>query len=55
MSEHFLTLKHCLSGMQGMKMVCIVHEKEGADIFQKEFWHGKVFFDPEKGFYKAFG
>ncbi|KAK3816020.1 MAG: hypothetical protein J3Q66DRAFT_341393 [Benniella sp.] len=39
----------------GMKMVCIVHEKEGADVFQKEFWHGKVFFDPEKGFYKAFG
>ncbi|KAI8346632.1 hypothetical protein B0O80DRAFT_503278 [Mortierella sp. GBAus27b] len=39
----------------GMKMVCIVHEKEGSDIFQREFWHGKVFFDPEKGFYKALG
>ncbi|KAF9918930.1 hypothetical protein BX616_004202 [Lobosporangium transversale] len=39
----------------GMKIVCIVHEKEGSDIFQKEFWHGKVYFDPEKGFYKAFG
>ncbi|KAG0004317.1 hypothetical protein BGZ65_000582 [Modicella reniformis] len=39
----------------GMKMVCIVHEKEGANIFQKEFWHGKVFFDTEKGFYQALG
>ncbi|KAF8977058.1 hypothetical protein BGZ46_007698 [Entomortierella lignicola] len=39
----------------GMKMVCIVHEKEGADIFQNEFWHGKVYFDAEKGFYKALG
>ncbi|KAG0081198.1 hypothetical protein BGZ93_002494 [Podila epicladia] len=39
----------------GMKMVCIVHEKEGSDIFQKEFWHGKVYHDPTKGFYKALG
>ncbi|KAF9378973.1 hypothetical protein CPB97_009233 [Podila verticillata] len=39
----------------GMKMVCIVHEKEGADIFQKESWHGKVYHDPAKAFYKAFG
>ncbi|KAF9433951.1 hypothetical protein BGZ76_008761 [Entomortierella beljakovae] len=39
----------------GMKMVCIVHEKEGADIFQNEFWHGQVYFDPEKSFYKALG
>ncbi|KAF9121909.1 hypothetical protein BGW39_010159 [Mortierella sp. 14UC] len=40
---------------QGIKMVCIVHEKEGADIFQKEFWHGKVYFDEQKDFYKALG
>ncbi|KAF9924318.1 hypothetical protein FBU30_005684 [Linnemannia zychae] len=39
----------------GIKMVCIVHEKGGADIFQKEFWHGKVYFDQNKDFYKAFG
>ncbi|KAF9912851.1 hypothetical protein EC991_008717 [Linnemannia zychae] len=39
----------------GIKMVCIVHEKEGADIFQKEFWHGKVYFDEQKDFYKALG
>ncbi|KAF9097965.1 hypothetical protein BGX23_007503 [Mortierella sp. AD031] len=39
----------------GIKMACIVHEKEGADIFQKEFWHGKVYFDQNKDFYKALG
>ncbi|KAF9184477.1 hypothetical protein BGZ50_003645 [Haplosporangium sp. Z 11] len=39
----------------GMKMVCIVHEKEGSDIFQKDFWHGKVYHDQDKGFYKALG
>ncbi|KAG0203077.1 hypothetical protein BGX28_004541 [Mortierella sp. GBA30] len=39
----------------GMKMVCIVHEKEGSDIFNKDFWHGKVYFDQDKGFYKALG
>ncbi|KAF8929784.1 hypothetical protein BGZ58_008682 [Dissophora ornata] len=39
----------------GMKMVCIVHEKEGSDIFQNESWHGQVYFDPEKGFYKGLG
>ncbi|KAF9173147.1 hypothetical protein BGX21_010064 [Mortierella sp. AD011] len=39
----------------GLKMICVVHEKEGADIFQNEFWHGKVYFDAEKGFYKALG
>ncbi|KAG0277754.1 hypothetical protein BGZ95_005420 [Linnemannia exigua] len=39
----------------GIKMVCIVHEKEGSDIFQKEFWHGKVYFDQQKDFYKALG
>ncbi|KAG0369803.1 hypothetical protein BC939DRAFT_475515 [Gamsiella multidivaricata] len=39
----------------GMKMVCVMHEKEGSDTFQNEFWHGKVYFDPEKAFYKALG
>ncbi|KAF8935083.1 hypothetical protein BGZ47_010072 [Haplosporangium gracile] len=39
----------------GIKMVCIVHEKEGADEFQKEFWHGKVYHDQAKNFYKALG
>ncbi|KAF9427003.1 hypothetical protein BGZ94_005677 [Podila epigama] len=39
----------------GMNMVCIVHEKEGSDVFQKDFWHGKVYHDPTKGFYKALG
>ncbi|KAG0014313.1 hypothetical protein BGZ80_010520 [Entomortierella chlamydospora] len=39
----------------GLKMICVVHEKEGADIFQNEFWHGKVYFDAEKDFYKALG
>lgn len=36
-------------------MVCVVHEKEGADILQKDFWKGQVYFDESKGFYKAFG
>ncbi|KAG0287765.1 hypothetical protein BGZ96_008351 [Linnemannia gamsii] len=39
----------------GIKMVCVVHEKEGADIFQKEFWHGEVYHDQAKDFYKALG
>lgn len=38
-----------------MKMVCVVHEKEGADILKNEFWHGQVYFDSEKDFYKALG
>lgn len=36
-------------------MVCIVHEKEGADIFQTDSWKGQVYFDESKGFYKALG
>ncbi|KAG0051252.1 hypothetical protein BGZ83_003959 [Gryganskiella cystojenkinii] len=39
----------------GMRMVCIVHEKEGSDIFQRDFWKGQVYFDETKGFYKALG
>ncbi|KAF9955829.1 hypothetical protein BGZ72_003384 [Mortierella alpina] len=39
----------------GMRMVCVVHEKGGSDIFKNEFWHGDVYFDQEKGFYKALG
>ncbi|KAG0323677.1 hypothetical protein BGZ99_002617 [Dissophora globulifera] len=41
--------------MQGMNMFCIVHEKEGSDVFKNEFWKGKVYFDSEKAFYKALG
>ncbi|KAF9972412.1 hypothetical protein BGZ73_004454 [Actinomortierella ambigua] len=39
----------------GMRMVCIVREKLGADLFQSEAWKGEVFFDPEAAFYKAMG
>ncbi|KAG0334431.1 hypothetical protein BG000_008334 [Podila horticola] len=49
--EYRSTIEESMS----MKMVCIVHEKEGSDIFQKEFWHGKVYHDPTKAFYKALG
>ncbi|KAK3847120.1 MAG: hypothetical protein J3R72DRAFT_431900 [Linnemannia gamsii] len=47
--------RHIIENEMGIKMLCIVHEKEGADIFQKESWHGKVYFDQQKDFYKALG
>ncbi|KAG0333840.1 hypothetical protein BG004_000676 [Podila humilis] len=51
----FDTYRDTIEQSMGMKMVCIVHEKEGADIFQREFWHGKVYHDPTKAYYKALG
>ncbi|KAG0226842.1 hypothetical protein BGW42_003324 [Actinomortierella wolfii] len=39
----------------GMRMVCIVREKLGADLFQSVAWKGEVFFDPESAFYKVLG
>ncbi|KAF9583970.1 hypothetical protein BGW38_007972 [Lunasporangiospora selenospora] len=50
----FHEIRETLESM-GISMVCIVHEKVGADIFQQEFWKGKVYLDQDKGFYKALG
>ncbi|GJJ71110.1 hypothetical protein EMPS_03460 [Entomortierella parvispora] len=51
----FHAQRETIEEKMGMRMVCIVHEKEGSDIFQKDFWKGQVYFDESKGFYKALG
>ncbi|KAG0268457.1 hypothetical protein DFQ27_006685 [Actinomortierella ambigua] len=44
-----------IESTMGMRMVCIVREKLGADLFQSEAWKRQVYFDPEGAFYKALG
>ncbi|KAG9068888.1 hypothetical protein KI688_011177 [Linnemannia hyalina] len=54
-AQIFDAQRETIENDMGIKMVCIVHEREGADEFQKEFWHGKVYHDQAKDFYKALG
>lgn len=36
-------------------MVAVVHEVEGAQVFNDGWWKGDLYFDEDKAFYKALG
>ncbi|KAG2178142.1 hypothetical protein INT43_003395 [Umbelopsis isabellina] len=38
-----------------VRMVAVVHEVEGAQIFNDGWWKGDLYFDEDKAFYKALG
>ncbi|KAK9723028.1 hypothetical protein K7432_002236 [Basidiobolus ranarum] len=39
----------------GIPMYAVVHEELGVEEFNKEFFQGTIYFDENKGFYKALG
>lgn len=44
------------SGTKGpLKLVCVLHEWKEREVeaFTKDYWHGEIYFDESKAFYKA--